>query len=61
MRFIKILVITAWLALGMQAIYAQDSIKRKNLDDLPLNKVQVIGSHNSYKQPIDKPMRVRWG
>jgi hypothetical protein len=27
-----------------------------SLNDLPLNKVQVIGSHNSYKQPIDKPL-----
>jgi hypothetical protein len=24
-----------------------------NIDDLPLNKIQVIGSHNSYKQAID--------
>ncbi|GAB3889191.1 phosphatidylinositol-specific phospholipase C1-like protein [Spirosoma agri] len=24
-----------------------------NLDSLPINKIQVIGSHNSYKQPID--------
>ena len=25
----------------------------KNNDDLPINKIQVIGSHNSYKQAID--------
>jgi len=25
----------------------------KGIDDLPINHIQVIGSHNSYKQPID--------
>ncbi|MDB4918172.1 MAG: hypothetical protein JWQ54_155 [Mucilaginibacter sp.] len=24
-----------------------------NVDDLPINRIQVIGSHNSYKQSID--------
>ena len=26
------------------------------MDDLPLNMIQVIGSHNSYKQAIDPPL-----
>ncbi|RDC61853.1 phosphatidylinositol-specific phospholipase C1-like protein [Adhaeribacter pallidiroseus] len=25
-------------------------------DNLPLNQIQVIGSHNSYKQPLDPPV-----
>ena len=25
-------------------------------DELPLNHIQIIGSHNSYKQPIDAPL-----
>ena len=25
----------------------------KQMDDVPINKIQVIGSHNSYKQAID--------
>lgn len=27
-----------------------------NIDDLPINKIQLIGSHNSYKQSIDPPL-----
>jgi hypothetical protein len=26
------------------------------IDDLPINKIQLIGSHNSYKQSIDPPL-----
>jgi hypothetical protein len=28
----------------------------KTLDNLKLNQIQVIGSHNSYKQPLDPPV-----
>ena len=27
-----------------------------DINDLPINKIQVIGSHNSYKQSIDPPL-----
>jgi len=30
--------------------------QEKALDNLPLNHIQVIGSHNSYKQAIDPPL-----
>src|ERR1700679_2938140 len=31
-------------------------IKDSGFDDLPINKVQVIGSHNSYKRAIDSAL-----
>ena len=30
--------------------------ENRSMDDLPLNMVQIIGSHNSYKQAIDPPL-----
>ena len=29
------------------------NLKEKDINDLTINKIQVIGSHNSYKQAID--------
>lgn len=32
------------------------SIDVPSVNNLPLNQIQVIGSHNSYKQPLDPPV-----
>lgn len=34
-------------------LFAMPALAQQNVDNLPLNKIQVIGSHNSYKQAID--------
>jgi hypothetical protein len=42
------------ILLSTLLIMALPALKgRPNTDDLPINKVQVIGSHNSYKKAID--------
>jgi hypothetical protein len=37
---------------GALLLLAAPLLKQGNVDDLPINKIQVIGSHNSYKQAI---------
>ncbi len=44
----KLLLSTLLLSASLSLAYAQRSI-----DNLPVNKIQVIGSHNSYKKAID--------
>lgn len=39
--------------LGILFILALPASKQPAPDDLPMNKIQVIGSHNSYKKAID--------
>jgi hypothetical protein len=34
-------------------IFALSAFTTENIDELPINKIQVIGSHNSYKVAID--------
>lgn len=45
------------IALPVFLLVLLTSAKEKHsMDDLPLNMIQVIGSHNSYKQAIDPPL-----
>ncbi|WP_144915974.1 phosphatidylinositol-specific phospholipase C1-like protein [Mucilaginibacter frigoritolerans] len=41
------IILSAVLIMGLSML------SQPNNDDLPINKIQVIGSHNSYKQAID--------